>query len=69
MATGIRPQDVKTSQPVNPLKVTSNRVISPTLGGAGNSTFNVEQPMAALNPFIERTVRTPSTKSGVVRTV
>jgi hypothetical protein len=69
MAIGIRPQDVKTSQPVNPLKVTSNRVVSPTLGGAGNSTFNVENPMADLNPFIERTVRVPSTKTGDVRTV
>lgn len=69
MATGIQPQDVKTSQPVNPLKVADNRVVSPTLGGAGNSTFNVEQPMADLNPFVERTVRVPSTKTGDVTTV
>ncbi len=68
MATGIRPQDVKTSQPINPLKVSSNRVVSPTLGGAGNSTFNVEHPMADLNPFIERTIRVPSTKTGDVKT-
>ena len=69
MPTGINPQDVMTSHPVNPLKVTSNRVVPPTLGGTGNSTFNVEQPMAALNPFIERTARTPATKTGDVETV
>jgi len=69
MPTGINPRDVQTSQPINPLKVTSNRVVSPTLGGAGNSTFNVEQPMAALNPFIDRTTRVPSTKTGDVKTI
>jgi hypothetical protein len=70
MAIGIKPQDVQTSQPVNPLKVADNRVVSPTLGGAGSvSTFNVEQPTAALNPFVERTVRVPSTKTGDVTTV
>jgi hypothetical protein len=69
MAIGIKPQDVRTSQPVNPLKVADNRVVSPTLGGAGSSTFNVERPTAALDPFVERTVRVPSTKTGDVRTV
>ena len=36
MATGIKPQDVSTSSPTNPLKVKDNRVVSPTLGGSGS---------------------------------
>jgi hypothetical protein len=49
MPTGIKPKDVKTSNPTNPLKVRSNRVISPTLGGSGNA---VNRPTSALDPFV-----------------
>ena len=46
MATGIKPKDVATSAPTNPLRVRDNRVVSPTLGGSGNSvnkqTFDLD---------------------------
>jgi hypothetical protein len=49
MPTGIKPEDVMTSNPTNPLKVSSNRVVSPTLGGSGNATH---RPTGELDPFV-----------------
>lgn len=37
MPTGIKPRDVLTSNPTNPLRIQDNRVVSPTLGGSGNT--------------------------------
>ncbi|MEE8599100.1 MAG: hypothetical protein V3S69_06275 [Dehalococcoidales bacterium] len=49
MPTGINPRDVRMSQPTNPLKVSKNRVVSPTLGGSGNT---VHRPTSELDPFV-----------------
>jgi len=60
MATGIKPNDVFTSSPLDPLKVRSNRVVSPTLGGAGNT---VQRPTDALDPFTKGVGKVKSTKT------
>lgn len=57
MTTGVKPRDTLTSTPTNPLRVPSNRVVSPTLGGAGN-----HRPTSELDPFVNGTGRVKSTK-------
>lgn len=59
MPTGIRPQDVQTSSPTNPLKIRKNRVISPTLGGSGNA---INRPTGELDPFVAGKGRIKSSK-------
>lgn len=59
MPTGIKPKDVRTSNPTNPLKLRKNRIISPTLGGSGNA---VNRPTGALDPFVAGRGTVKSTK-------
>ena len=65
MPTGIKPKDVAASTPTNPLKVTDNRVVSPTLGGSGNS---VHRPTSELDPFMVGKGKVRASKVGVSNT-
>lgn len=60
MPTGIKPRDTLTSSPTNPLKIRNNRVISPTLGGAGNAPH---RPTSELDPFVNGVGKVKSTKT------